>query len=351
MRIAIHTCFLFPAVLLPLTLSAQAPTLDARSFVPAEPKVEVWADLAAMRESGVWDGIASSLGALLLKPAEQELGFSLEAVDRIRCYPPVRDDKGPGSHSGLVIVEGNDQVVVPADRPKTGTASVGVHELLVDERFGGDDPDVWFAPKKGVLVSGPKSRIEPVLLGQQLPGVLPPELLSLTSSRGALAHTVGVLEAGTSGVELLQMLEAPAGMPPPRYLIARLRQEQVEGQDEPSIVVEATARWHDDDKTPALLAAHVRTRIEVLGRHKRFGAWKRYLQKIEVVADARDLEARLVLGRPKDAGAMFAAIVPMLLVSGSRVEAVEVEAAAEPPPPPPVPVPQPAGGGQGRGGG
>lgn len=326
--------------------------LDGRAFVPPEPECEVWADFAAMRESGVWGGMTASIAATLLPLLEAELGFALEDVDRLRGYPPMGgggDGEAPPAGPGVFVFEGNEGVITPFGRAGTKAEKIGgVEVIVVEDAWRGDDPVVWTSPREGTVVVGSRSRIAPVLLRQQKPGVTPPELLSLSAGRGVLAHFVARLEAEDGG-GLVSMFAEAAGaeMVPPRYVMLRLR--QVATDDEPEVHLDGVLRWERQGEEPARLAAFLREQLASLRKHPRWAALRRWWDAIELSVDDRDLRCHVVLGRPREAGAMVALLVPVMMYTTVRVEAGPAAA----PPAVPVeeaePLPVPAGGGKGKG--
>jgi len=338
------------------SLLAQQPktaALDARAFVPTDPRSEIFVDFRAMRDSGVWDGVTSSIARTVLPLLEQQLGFHLDAVDRLRAYP----QNGPGQEgrndTGVVLFEGSADLVTPAGAPDTATTTVAGHEVVVvSSGWAPDDPTWWVAPKPGVLVYGSKHLVEPALLGKGTPGVTPPELLSLVAGRGVLAHAVVTFD-DTARAGFIEAVEA-RGIAPPEFLMLCVR--IVPGEkpdDEPVVHVDGKLRWPTAEQGPQQMTDHLKARIELLKKHPRFGALRRIWNLIELRTDGRDLTAHIELGRPRDAGGLVAVAAPFLMFAGSATVGPEVQATtADPAPPaPPVPVPAvPEGGNRGGGG-
>ena len=138
---------------------------DARAFVPPAPVSEAWVDFKALRESGVWDALSRSLASTLMPMAEQQLGFSLSRLDRLRAYG--QRPKGPDALEGetIVIFESGDELDVPLS-PNNGNPRIeriAGHDVTIAPSWGDpSDPSVWVVPKKGVLVYGhlPPARLE-----------------------------------------------------------------------------------------------------------------------------------------------------------------------------------------------
>lgn len=347
---------------------AQAPTQkpDGRAFVPPEPRSEVWVDFATMREIGIWDGVSRSVMGTFLPMIEQQLGFRLEEIDRLRGYPQAGPIAEGQSDTGVVIFEGSDKVITPAGAPGTTLEKIGGHEAVVVPSYGAEnDPSLWVAPKSGVLVYGARHLVEPLLLGKLTPGVTPPELLSLVAGRGIVAH-VAVTCDDTVRRGLVEALGAGEAATGPDFLMLRMRVElPADAADEPQIHLDGKLRFADATKGPQELGAHLRTSIDGLKKHPRFAALKKIWNLIELRVDQRDVEVHIPLGGPREAGGLFALAAPLLMFTAAapqavavpvqgQVEEVVVEDVTEPPPPPPAPAPAPPrapGGGQENGGG
>src|SRR5262245_62758789 len=62
-------------------LPAQSP-LTAKSFLPSDYRNVVYANLAAMRDKGIWDELEASVLKAVFQQMEKEAGFELRALDR-----------------------------------------------------------------------------------------------------------------------------------------------------------------------------------------------------------------------------------------------------------------------------
>src|SRR5262245_55731251 len=114
-----------------LAQQPQAPALDARAFVPAEPRSEIFVDFRAMRDTGVWEGITGSIARTVLPAIEQQLGFHLDAIDRLRAYPSNGPSQDGRNDTGVVLFEGTDDLVTPAGAADTTTTKVAGHDVVV----------------------------------------------------------------------------------------------------------------------------------------------------------------------------------------------------------------------------
>lgn len=356
MRQSSHRVSLFTLAMLPSALCGQdQKPLDGRAFVPPEPRSEIAADFKAMRDTGVWDGITVSIAGTFLPMVESELGFRLEHVDRLRVYLHDREHDPSNNDTGITILEGSDQLVIPPAEEGAHTETIAGLDVLVCRTWNADaEPSWWVAPKPGVLVYGARHLVEPALRRARVPGVTPPELLSLSAGRGVLAHLVLELDP-TAKRGLIDSLDGK-DLPEPDFMMLRLRTESSDDGEDPRVHVDGKLRWATPENGPPQLLAHLQQRLALLEKHPRLGALKRIWKLMELGVDGRDLTLHMDLGRPRDVGGLIAIAAPIFMLGTSvapaaaAVPAESVPVQVEEPPPPPVPEPAPKDGGKGKDG-
>ncbi len=326
--------------------------LGARAFVPTEPGCEISIDFRSMRAAGVWDGVTVAYASTLLPLIEHQLGIALVEVDRLWAYPQTGPTQAGHGDVGMVLWEGSDKLLTPAGAARTTTEQIGGYEVVVVPGWQEPDPDpaVWVAPKPGVLVYGARHLVEPVLLGEATPGVIPPELLSLVAGRGVLAHVVMTF-AAIAKRGFLDLTKDLGGHDPltvaPDYAMLRLRMDApIDGDDVPQLHCDGRLRWVDGGTPPAQFAQQLRAGLGSLKRHPRYAALKHLWNRIEVGLDGRDVTLHLGLGRPREAGALFALAGPVLWLlpmsaNGAATSAPPIDDPVEAPDEVSVPVPEP----------
>ncbi|HLQ38633.1 MAG TPA: hypothetical protein VK348_12570 [Planctomycetota bacterium] len=327
------------AVLAAVPLAAQQ-KLEARTFVPKDYRCEVFVDFTAVKDNGMYDGFRQSLLQPVFGIGERVLGVELAELARIRAYPELpSDDAGPQRHGGVAIYEGSDKIVLPPADQMEGYKQEKVGDLVLlvqDQDWNREDPDLFVSPKPGLLVYATRHLVQPLLDGKATPGVPSGEFLTLTAGRGNLAYVVMALSKrmlanGPSELSELQWSEDDQ----PQFLLLRLRQDRAAEGDDMTVVAEAVLRHRTGKDGPAMVEGKLREALAWLKQHPRFGAMKKWWNKVELKVDGRDLQVRLPLGKPRDAtGALVTMLAPMLMVARGGFEApaqaVQIEVAPTP---------------------
>lgn len=299
--------------------------LGPRSFFPPNYDSEAFVDFDAMREAELWDNIERSpIAGMLFGEFEKQFGFGLADVQRFRAVlvfadEPRRDPKR------VFVFEGEDNVLLPAPDPAPGEVvekvEIGGHTAVRRGRdFEGSKRFVYVSPRAGLLVFGNQDLVEPVLEGKRPGGVPSPELLSLTTGTGTLAHVAFTLN-DTMRADLPPFMSENWITPddPFTHMTVRVRQSGSE-DDGLEITLEGVLRCENGSKGPELIEKHVLAGLEELQSHRQLGALKRYWKQVEVVRDGRDVRLTLNLGSPRQAaGALPQLLAPMLMPR--RVEA------------------------------
>ena len=325
------------------SLGCAQQSLDARSFVPPEPRGEVYLDLEAIRAIGLWDRVRRTLADNLLIRVEHEIGFGLAEVDELWAYPALANGQAHGNRS-VVIFKGTEELLTQSGRVGTRTDRVGQYDVVTweDTREPGD-PGVWVAPVEGVLVFGSRDCVLPVLLGQQQPGLMPADLRSLADGRGILFHYVAELTEA-EGRSLLGPLVGEQ-LELPKLLMIRLRDAATDDAEVNELQLEALMRWPVDSTGPAAMNKHLTDGIATLREHPRLGGMSRLWDAMSFAVEGQELHVRIGLGDARQASSMIGGLFPFMMVARPiEPQAAEDGESRETEPPKPVAEPGRRGG-------
>ena len=299
------------------SLSVAQEPLNARSFVPPDPRAEVYVDFEWLRESGFLDRVQRTLVGNLLMRVENELGFSLAEIDEMWAYPSIANGNGNGNahaHHQVVIFKGTPELLTPSGRIGTKTDQVGKYEVVTwEDTWEGGDPGAWVAPVEGTLVYGSKEGVLSVLRGQRQPGLMPADLRSLAAGRGVVFHYVEELSEA-DGRSLLEPLFG-TGLEMPQFLMTRVCQEGSEDRELAELRLELLMRWPADSAGPAAMKQQMTEGIASLRKQPRFVGLRQLWDALDVEVEGQELHIRIKMGNARQASSMIGGLYPFMMVS------------------------------------
>ena len=353
---------------------AQVP-LTARSFPPKDFKAEIFVDIGELVDTGIYGSLSRSVLGVSFTLLEQELALDIEDIDTMRMHMEIWHREEHPEHwrqGGVCVLTGSEDLVLP-EPPGYRLEEFGGYDAAIeDNRWAGEDPDLWLQVKPGLVVYGTQHLLQPVVDGRAQPGLPSGDFLSLTSGKNGLAHLVLAVEDWMWSKPPLSAFESYAEeiidpTDPPEFLAVRLlTQPAAEEDDYAQIRLEAIVRHRLGTKGPEALLAAAREGLEQAQQHPRLAALRHLWSKVEMTVDGRDVRLVLPLGNQRDAGGTLAMMMaPALLFSVAQAEAqvqvmlaqpgipavpvlLELEAIEEPPPPPPAAPVKPASVNQAR---
>ncbi len=326
-----------------LTAQTEAPTRqpDPRLFLPLQYTGTGMADLEAMREAGIVDLALRSPAALLLGKFEDEFGFAMEELDRIRFG--VRDLRDPElswheRRSDCWILQGTEEVCVAAladaeeDEPTLGT-------LAERPSYEADAYHSWVEVATGTVVYTGTEWAKQVLRGETKGGVPSDELMELVAWPG-------------------RPLLAMAGTAPPRDELLRVGMDPVPrdwlteddvptalrfrmDQEEENLVLAAMVRFETGDAGPARFESKLEEWFEEIRGDRRLRAMGIDLASVSTDTEGRDLSFRIDLGAKGQAVLALAQFA--LLSTRNMSSSPQAEVIVEPAP---APETKPAGDGK-----
>jgi len=317
------------------TLPAQSP-LAAKSFLPSDYRNVVCADLAAMRNKGIWDELQASVLKTVFQQMEKEAGFELGALDRVTS---VAD---PGTGNSWRDTADSTRVMV-----FEGNASLGMPESMrqhwTEEKIGAftvralRDLELCVNPRPELLVFGSASVVRPVLEGKPHSGLPSADVMSLLSGRDdSLAYLVFNTALPLLRNEVLGRVfpDTPwAEGQAPAFVCVRVL--ATGDADDPHLGVEAVLRHAAEGAGMDVSATAADALLERLAAMPQLRTVKPLLQRVEKKRDRTDLVYSLDLGRAREAVGQVAALAGLLFKARSA-EPVHATIDA-----PPAPAPQP----------
>jgi hypothetical protein len=328
-------------------LNAQAPT-TAHSYLLDDYRNVVFADLAAMRDRGIWEDLEASALKLLFLQMEKEAGFPLSALDRVIAVGELPRTGGMGGMPREVIVfEGNAVLGLPRSVVGGRWTEDTVAKVPVHRRSGVGEQMIA-RPKPELQVHGLTEDLEPVLQGQPRNGLPAPEVMSLLSGRGDnLAYFVVDVGHPVLRQSVIHRLFPNAVWSEeggPSDMLMRLR--AVGEKDDPHLEVEFVIRHKTPGDDVAVTSSAVEEWLKKAKADPQFRGLRPLWSRIQSKVDRTDVSVRLDIGRPREAVGYIALLAAPILKPRSESVAidVEVEAGVEEPPPPPPPEPKKNGG-------
>lgn len=326
--------FLAVVPMFAVAVAAQDPKpVDARTFLPEGRDTVLFADLASMRTSGVWEDIEVSGLKVVLPQLEKELGFPLARLDRATMVVfPNGDEDGP---KRLVMFEGNGELPIP-DRVARGAydeGTLGAH-VVYRNRF---HTSSWFVrPRADLQVMGHEEFVAPVLRGERGPGAPTADVMSLMSRRGDSAFylLVGLQDARARAETLGQLFPDTQWLAEdaPTHLL--LRGRTIGDPDDLHAEVELVIRHRTEGEGLAVSEGAVDGLIERLRKEPALASLRSLWRSVEKRRDHSDLCVAVDIGRTRDAVGKVAMLAAAFWLQ--PVQAVQARAAAAP-----VPVPDP----------
>jgi hypothetical protein len=306
--------------------------VDARSFLPEEYNVEIYANVAALTDGDAWDVVERSLAKPLLANFRRAFGFDFAELRTVRQV--LRQDVVDGSRQqkGVWLLEGGARVTLAkASSESIGwrleRSEVAGHEVLTNER------QTWVSPTPGLVVGGDSAIVEATLRGERRGGVPDPELLALIAAPGAIAHVAGRVPADEPGSRDLSPIPAEwldEGDWPSTVALRLFRAGE-------TIRFEFRLGFQHGESGPAKFDAGFRQWLAGAKDDKQLAPFAVDLARVTCTAADRAFAAAIDLGQPEEAIGkvlQFAlTTLPFAVRSEVSVEAVEAE-------PPPAPNPE-----------
>jgi hypothetical protein len=314
-------------------LPAQSP-LAAKSFLPADYRNVVFADLAAMRDKGVWDELQASLLKTAFQQMEKEAGFELRALDRVTSIA------NPGSGTSwrdtpdatrVFVLEGNSKLGFPESVLQNWTEEqVGKFTVRA---LG--DRELYVNPRPELLVFGSASVVRPVLEGKPNAGLPSADVMSLLSGRGdSLAYFVFDTALPLLRNEVLGRLFPDTkwddGQAP---VFVCVRVVATGDADDPHLGVEAVLR-HAAAGGMDVSSKAADALLERLQAMPEMRGVKPLLQRVEKKRDRSDLVYALDLGRVREAVGHVASLAGPLFRTRSTETVEKLDAPREAAPQP-----------------
>jgi hypothetical protein len=307
-----------------------AAALTAKSFLFDDAKNIATVDFAALRKTGVWDDLEVSVLKVAFAQMEKDLGFPLDALDRLTALGHFGDGGGMVRSRDVFVFEGNTGLAVPASvRNGSGWQRDERADGVAVWRRGGGNLFVQVRPD--LQVSGHEDFVQPVLGGKPWSNRQVPDVMSLMSgAKSPLAWLVVEVGHPVLGQQMLGSVfpdtEWPEG-DAPTFLCLRL---QVSGDaDDPHLAIEAVLRHQKGEAGLKVTQQAVAGLLERLLAMPSMRAAKGVLTKAVTRTDHSDMVVAVDLGRSRDAVGTLATLAMPLF--GRAVEAVP--ARAVPPPP------------------
>lgn len=317
-----------------VVLVAQDRRHEARSFLPPGMEGGVRVDLRALRDSEVLDELSRSPLSAVLALMDSILGFGLDDLDLIQFHLLREGDQ-------VIVFEGNERVLPPEGMDGYERTQVGSHAVLLETFTEPAAASIWYGPRPGLVVHGPRRVLEPLLLGTGAPGVPPPEQLALVAGRSVLAYFVAAVDNGGLTHVLREIVPEDAELPS-HCAIRLLQRGDIEV---PQFVLEGVLQWRAPGPQQAATIDRIRVRLQELERHRRLAALKRYWKGLELTTSGSEVRARLVLGGVRETGGILCVLLPFGMLTTYAIaevvpaqqleviEAVEVELQVQPDPP------------------
>ncbi len=318
---------------------AQQP-VPAKAFLLDDFKNVVFADLAALRERGIWADLEISVLKVVFEQMQKEIGFPLLALDRVTMVADfgAEGEQAEGMQRNVrevLVFEGNRPLGIPDSiaRGRWTQGTVGKFEVRRREPGG----ETFVQPRPELQVRGASSVIEPVLDGKPHAGLPCADVMSLLSGRGdnlvyfSFDVANALLRNSALGV-LFPGTEWPEG-DAPTFLFCRVRATGV--ADDPHLEVEAVLRHQKEGEGIAVSDAAVDAWIERMKKEPTMRAVRPLFQRLEKRHDRGDLCLRVDLGRTREAVGHLATLAMPILAPRAAQQAQAV--GAPPPPAPPEP--------------
>ncbi len=276
----------------PDSLAPQEP----RKFLPSDYDFEVFVDVDALLDTGLFDVLERSFVRPLIESFARSHGFYLSDVHTYRsAQRRTVDENGWLDTVSVSVFEGSEKV---------GLSHVDLERLgngFEARRLGGvdvvTDPGVktLVSPRAGSLVEGDASVVDPTLLGKRIGGVPVPDLLALTAGPGDIAFVAGMTQSEFERAGELSPIPSEWFDPadPPRAIMLRL------SRDGDGLRLEARVRFRDGNIGPARLQRNLDEWLKSLGQDPRLRALSPTLRKTKTSIDHADLVATLGIDRPE----------------------------------------------------
>ena len=334
--------------------------IDPRSFMVHDYTNVASADLALMRKLEIWDELEASALKLAFAKVEQELGFSLSALDVLTMTMdfPSEEQREQGARSmRQFVLQGNAALSLPTSMSDSYEASAHGAFTVYESQWNSKSAMVM--PTAKMLVIGDAEVIKSGLDGKRKPGLPSADVMSLSAARGhRLAYLVADLRQQASRRTFLDGLfegsEWPEG-DEPTFIAGKVL--ATGDEDDWHVALEVVLRHAQVGRGVAASDAAIDALLKRGMEMPQLRLFHKILKSAEKQTQGSDVVVRVDLGRARDAIGNLAMVVAPLMMFGSDAGAAPVEVAPdaapdaapaqveEPPPPPPAEQEQPAGGG------
>lgn len=317
----------------------RASQFRASQWLPSNYRNVISVDLVALRDSGVWDEMVTGLLKVAFEKAEEQVGFKLDALDRLTMVPVrVVDEDGHHITHRLTLWEGNAPLATPAVMIGYEDETIGAFD--VKRRRWGDE--VFVQPRPEIRLEGSRALLQGPLAGIPSNGLPCADLMSLLSGKEqALLQIVAEINDDRARRDVIPTLfddvEWSAG-DEPSFLSMRLFATGEE--DDPNLEFEAVFRHAKAGAGLTTTQQAIDAFLGGIRQDPRFRLLVPLFAKMECRRDGTDLRYRIDLGRSRVASGTLSMLALPLVALSSDVAAIEqvevIEVEAEAPRPKPV---------------
>jgi len=304
--------------------------LTARNFQFDDYRSVVELDMKTVRETGVWDEISTSALKMTLGMLQEQLGFPLDHLDRIRSTRGPRPGQGKDApFCEVVVVEGNAALGTPKSifGNELNVEPVGDYELLLDP-WNEDEAVVMVTPK--LRVSGLKPLLVDVLEGKPRNGLPSADVMAFTAGRKrVMFQFVADLLLDDGPKRALEgALEGVTWPEGDRPTMACGRMLATGDEDDPHVTLELVLRHGTAGEGLAVTEKAVQAGLDKLAKMTQARMFRPLLKKVEHERDGTDAIWRVDLGRARHAAGLLGTVTPFMMVT-TKAQAVPAAQAVE----------------------
>lgn len=318
-------------------LFAQNKPLVARNFHFDDYRSVIVFDLKTLRDTGVWDEMNTSSLKMTAKIFEEQLGFSIDDLDRVTMTRGKYKPEGQAEvFEEISVLEGNaDLGTGDVGTGRYNTESVGLHTLYLNQWGGGD---AFAVPTPKLQVYGPAELLRDVLDGKPRNGLPSADVMAFTAGKkNCLMHFLVDLKYDEMPRKELEQvvgaslegIEWPEGDAP---TMIGGRVLATGDEDDPHVTFELVVRHGTVGKGLETSEKAVDAGIRMLKKMPQARLFWPMLKRIERERSGTDAVWRVDLGRARHADGLITTLAPFLflagttrVVQGQAVQVIEVE--------------------------